>query len=140
MRRFPSLFRPFQVPLLTAILTPARLVLIGLWVLAIAVDRKPLPFPDRHYHVHSASSPAALVALEDPMREQGFGAQTIASALGLSATVQTREAADDKQAEAEATCPQSRSAEEAHGSARQRPAPNSNPSPKTASTAMLQTA
>lgn len=46
------------------------LVLIALLV-ALVTDRNPLPFPDRDYHVFSASSPQALVALEALMQKHG---------------------------------------------------------------------
>jgi len=71
MSLFQSLLRPVRVPLLGAILIPLLLVLVGLWALAVAFDRNPLPFPDRHYHVHSAASPTALAILEELMREHG---------------------------------------------------------------------
>lgn len=45
--------------------------LVALWAFAVAAGRNPLPFPDRQYHVHSASSAAALVALEELMRQHG---------------------------------------------------------------------
>lgn len=38
---------------------------------ALATDRNPLPFPDRDYHVFSASSQHALAALEEVMIDQG---------------------------------------------------------------------
>lgn len=41
------------------------------FLVALITDRNPLPFPDRDYHVFSASSPAALAALERLM--QNFG-------------------------------------------------------------------
>ncbi|MEQ1692154.1 MAG: hypothetical protein ABMA00_12770 [Gemmatimonas sp.] len=40
-------------------------------LVAVITDRNPLPFPDRDYHVFSASSPLALAALERLM--QNFG-------------------------------------------------------------------
>lgn len=46
------------------------LVLVAMLV-AMATDRNPLPFPDRDYHVFSASSPAVLVALEQVMQTHG---------------------------------------------------------------------
>ncbi|MFG0313547.1 MAG: hypothetical protein ACF8LL_05105 [Phycisphaerales bacterium] len=38
---------------------------------ALATDRNPLPFPDRDYHVFSASSLQGLVALEEVMAAHG---------------------------------------------------------------------
>lgn len=63
--------RSVQVPLLLAILVPLLTVLLGLYALALAYDRNPLPFPDRDYHVFSASSAEALVAMEDVMQSLG---------------------------------------------------------------------
>jgi hypothetical protein len=54
------------------------LVLAGLglglaaWAAALTLNRNPLPFPDHHYHVFSASSERALVALEKVMQEHGI--------------------------------------------------------------------
>lgn len=63
--------RSVQVPLFVAILVPLLAVLLGLWTLALALDRNPLPFPDRDYQVFSASSAHALVAMEDVMQSLG---------------------------------------------------------------------
>ena len=63
--------RSVQVPLFVAILVPLVTVLLGLWTLALAFDRNPLPFPDRDYQVFSASSAEALVAMEDVMISLG---------------------------------------------------------------------
>ena len=63
--------RSVQVPLPVAILVPLVTVLLGLWTLALVLDRNPLPFPDRDYHVFSASSADALVAMEDVMQSLG---------------------------------------------------------------------
>ena len=63
--------RTVQVPLSVAILVPLAALLLGLWTLALAYDRNPLPFPDRDYQVFSASSPKALVAMEDVMQSLG---------------------------------------------------------------------
>ncbi|HMU61479.1 MAG TPA: hypothetical protein PKA66_06840 [Gemmatimonadales bacterium] len=60
-------------------LVPNVLVLIGCvtvllliaWLVALLTDRNPLPFPDRDYHVFSASSRSALVALERLMQKFG---------------------------------------------------------------------
>lgn len=68
----PGLFsRRIPLPLWLAILLALLTALIALWAFAVAAGRNPLPFPDRQYHVHSASSAAALVALEDLMRQHG---------------------------------------------------------------------
>lgn len=61
-----------QVPLVLVILVPLLALMTGLWALAVAHDRNPLPFPDRHYHVFSASSEGALIALEDVMQSHGL--------------------------------------------------------------------
>ena len=63
--------RSVQVPLFLAILVPLATLLLGVWTLALAFDRNPLPFPDRDYQVFSASSADALVALEDVMISLG---------------------------------------------------------------------
>ena len=63
--------RTVQVPLFVAILVPLATLLLGLWTTAIALDRNPLPFPDRDYQVFSASSAEALVAMEDVMHALG---------------------------------------------------------------------
>lgn len=63
--------RKVEVPLFLAILVPLITLLLGLWTLALAFDRNPLPFPDRDYQVFSASSAEALVALEDVMASLG---------------------------------------------------------------------
>ena len=63
--------RSVQVPVFLAILVPLVTLLLGLWTLALAYDRNPLPFPDRDYQVFSASSVEALVAMEDVMQSLG---------------------------------------------------------------------
>ena len=63
--------RSVQVPRWLAVLVPLATVLLALWTLALAFDRNPLPFPDRDYQVFSASSPAALAAMEDVMMSLG---------------------------------------------------------------------
>ncbi len=67
----PKQRRSVQVPLALAFLVPLLTLLLGLWALALAYDRNPLPFPDRDYHVFSASSAEALVAMEDVMQSLG---------------------------------------------------------------------
>ena len=63
--------RTVQVPLTLAILVPLATLLLALWTFALAVDRNPLPFPDRDYQVFSASSAKALVAMEEVMASLG---------------------------------------------------------------------
>jgi hypothetical protein len=63
--------RSIQVPVVLAVLVPLLALLLGLWALALAYDRNPLPFPDRDYQVFSASSAEALVAMEDVMQSLG---------------------------------------------------------------------
>jgi hypothetical protein len=41
------------------------------WTTSLVTNRNPLPFPDRDYHVFSAASPQALVALEQVMASYG---------------------------------------------------------------------
>ena len=63
--------RSVQVPLFLVILVPLATLLLGLWTIALAFDRNPLPFPDRDYQVFSASSAEALVAMEEVMMSLG---------------------------------------------------------------------
>ena len=63
--------RSVQVPLFLVVIVPLVTLLLGLWTLALAYDRNPLPFPDRDYQVFSASSVKALVAMEDVMKSLG---------------------------------------------------------------------
>ena len=63
--------RSVQIPLWLAILFPLGTLLLGLWTFALVHDRNPLPFPDRDYHVFSASSANALVAMEEVMQSLG---------------------------------------------------------------------
>ena len=46
-------------------------LILATYLVALLRDRNPLPFPDRDYHVFSASSPSALVALERLMQDFG---------------------------------------------------------------------
>lgn len=48
----------------------AVLLLAG-WTTSLVRDRNPLPFPDRDYHVFSAKSTPALIALEELMQLHG---------------------------------------------------------------------
>lgn len=61
----PKKGRSIRVPIWLAFLVPLLTLLLGLWALALAYDRNPLPFPDRDYQVFSASSAKALVAMDD---------------------------------------------------------------------------
>jgi len=71
MANTPKKRRSVQVPIALAFLVPLLTSLLGLWALAIAYDRNPLPFPDRDYQVFSTSSAKALVAMEDVMQSLG---------------------------------------------------------------------
>lgn len=46
-------------------------LLLAAWTISLVRDRNPLPFPDRDYHVFSAKSTPALIALEELMQAQG---------------------------------------------------------------------
>ncbi|HEY0929872.1 MAG TPA: hypothetical protein VGE27_08115 [Gemmatimonas sp.] len=46
-------------------------LLLIAWTTSLVRDRNPLPFPDRDYHVFSAKSTPALIALEDLMQLHG---------------------------------------------------------------------
>ncbi len=59
------------VPNVLIVLTLLVALMLVAYLVALIKDRNPLPFPDRDYHVFSASSPSALVALESLM--QNFG-------------------------------------------------------------------
>lgn len=52
---------------------PALVVVLLLiaWTTSLVRDRNPLPFPDRDYHVFSAKSTLALIALEELMQLHG---------------------------------------------------------------------
>ena len=79
--------RKVQVPLFLAILVPLSTLLLGLWTLALAFDRNPLPFPDRDYQVFSASSAEALVAMEDVMASLGQRARFRADSANVQRTI-----------------------------------------------------
>jgi hypothetical protein len=49
----------------------ATVLLLAAWTISLVRDRNPLPFPDRDYHVFSAKSTAALIALEELMQKHG---------------------------------------------------------------------
>lgn len=63
--------RKTLVPNVVIVLVGAIVVGLVLSIVALATDRNPLPFPDRDYHVFSASSPEALEALERIMQNHG---------------------------------------------------------------------
>lgn len=46
-------------------------LLLVAWTISLVRDRNPLPFPDRDYHVFSAKSTPALIALEQLMQSHG---------------------------------------------------------------------
>lgn len=46
-------------------------LLLVAWTASLVRDRNPLPFPDRDYHVFSAKSTPALIALEELMQLHG---------------------------------------------------------------------
>jgi hypothetical protein len=81
------LARRIQMPAWLALLLALIGGLITLWAIAVANDRNPLPFPDRNYHVHSASSTQALVALEDLMRQHGDPPRFRADGPGVQRTI-----------------------------------------------------
>ena len=59
------------VPNIVILIVGLCFVLLGAYLVALINDRNPLPFPDRDYHVFSASSQPALVALEQLMQKFG---------------------------------------------------------------------
>lgn len=59
------------VPNVVILISAIALILLITYLLALVTDRNPLPFPDRDYHVFSASSRPALVALERLMLKFG---------------------------------------------------------------------
>ncbi|GGA76122.1 hypothetical protein GCM10011521_12880 [Arenimonas soli] len=63
--------RTTAVPTLVVYLVALGMLVLIAMVVALVTDRNPLPFPDRDYHVFSASSPEALVALEQLMKQHG---------------------------------------------------------------------
>jgi hypothetical protein len=66
-----SLSSSVQVP--SAVFYPAlvAVLLLVAWTVSLVRDRNPLPFPDRDYHVFSAKSTPALIALEALMQRHG---------------------------------------------------------------------
>ena len=59
------------VPNVLILMVGLVLLLLITFLVALSTDRNPLPFPDRDYHVFSASSRAALAALEQLMQKFG---------------------------------------------------------------------
>lgn len=59
------------VPNIVIFIVAAGALILIAYLFALLTDRNPLPFPDRDYHVFSASSPAALAALERLMQNHG---------------------------------------------------------------------
>lgn len=59
------------VPNVSLLVGGVALLLLIAFLVALIIDRNPLPFPDRDYHVFSASSRPALAALERLMQEFG---------------------------------------------------------------------
>jgi hypothetical protein len=59
------------VPNVLILISGVAAVLLIAFLVALITDRNPLPFPDRDYHVFSASSRPALVALERLMQQFG---------------------------------------------------------------------
>lgn len=60
-----------EVPKLLVMIVGISVLALVAWTAALANNRNPLPFPDHHYHVFSASSEKALQALEDVMVSYG---------------------------------------------------------------------
>lgn len=63
--------RSIAVPAIVVYLAALGVLVLLAFLVALVTDRNPLPFPDRDYHVFSASSPEALVALEQLMQNHG---------------------------------------------------------------------
>jgi hypothetical protein len=59
------------VPNVLILVCGVAVLLLIAYLVALIADRNPLPFPDRDYHVFSASSRPALVALERLMQQFG---------------------------------------------------------------------
>jgi len=59
------------VPNVLILISGIAVLLLITFLVALTIDRNPLPFPDRDYHVFSVSSRPALAALEQLM--QTFG-------------------------------------------------------------------
>jgi len=76
-----------NVPTLLVVTLPIVTLLLALWAIAVANDRNPLPFPDRDYHVISASSEAGLIALEEVMQRQGQRPRFRADSKGVQRTI-----------------------------------------------------
>ncbi len=76
-----------KVPTVLVVMLPIVTLLAVLWAIAVANDRNPLPFPDRDYHVFSASSEAGLIALEEVMQLQGQRPRFRADSKGVQRTI-----------------------------------------------------
>jgi hypothetical protein len=59
------------VPNIVILISGLGFLLLTTFLVALIKDRNPLPFPDRDYHVFSASSRSALAALERLMQKFG---------------------------------------------------------------------
>lgn len=59
------------VPNVLILISGVAVLLLITFLVALIIDRNPLPFPDRDYHVFSASSLPALAALEQLMQKFG---------------------------------------------------------------------
>src|SRR5690606_35430913 len=59
------------VPNVVILISSVAVLLLIAFLVALITDRNPLPFPDKDYHVFSASSTPALVALERLMQKFG---------------------------------------------------------------------
>ena len=79
--------RKIAVPAVLVYLVALAVPLLVAMLVALVTDRNPLPFPDRDYHVFSASSPAALVALEELMQRQGHRPRFRIDSEGVDRTV-----------------------------------------------------
>lgn len=79
--------RTIAVPAIVVHLVALGVLVLIAFVLALVTDRNPLPFPDRDYHVFSASSPEALVALEQLMQSQGHRPRFRIDSPGVDRTV-----------------------------------------------------
>ena len=59
------------VPNVLILISVVAVLILITFLVALITDRNPLPFPDRDYHVYSASSTRALAALEQLMQKFG---------------------------------------------------------------------
>lgn len=63
--------RHVKVPRIVFYPALVAVLLLVAWTTSLARDRNPLPFPDRDYHVFSARSTEALIAIEELMQAHG---------------------------------------------------------------------